>query len=271
MRPRCIVFLMDIHPGRGRRRCAAAKARRGRSKATIITQGLPLARQRPGWPVPSKTSFFARKTPFPPPSGFSTAASRSGSRKTSAKTWPPGQKRVKLFAGRPGLFGLRGPHRGGTTVGRHDDRPRSWPGHKSSLPRGVIGGVAQGRGKEFRHLRRSRRAGPHTGHRGVGGTQGDPRHRKDAGGAGDARRAGGGVCHPTPCRPSGRGAPPSPPRSGSTRQDAIARFFRTRSGIWEFLGGMLVAKTRCRKRQRSRPPRWPATLPRRRPTRKGKA
>ena len=50
---------------------------------------------------------------------------------------------------------------------------------------------AQGRRKELRHFRRPRRTGAHAGDRGFSRRQGDPRHREDAGSAGDARRAGG--------------------------------------------------------------------------------
>ncbi len=101
-----------------------------------------------------------------------------------------GDRRDEAVARRPRLRGRRGPHR------RHDgcgDDDRRAPGRHKGVRDRRHRRRAQGRGEELRHLGRSRRAGAHAGHRRVGRRQGDPRHRKDAGSAGDARRAGRGV------------------------------------------------------------------------------
>ena len=100
-----------------------------------------------------------------------------------------GRRGDEAVARRPRLRGRRGPHR--RHDGRGDDDRRAHGRHQ-----GVRDGRhrrrAQGRGGKLRHLGRSRRTGAHACHRGVGRRQGDPRHREDAGGPGDARRAGRG-------------------------------------------------------------------------------
>ena len=73
-----------------------------------------------------------------------------------------------------------------------------------------------------------------------GRRQGAARPAQDAGGAGDAGRAGGRLPAATPSPPSGRATAASPPPSASTTPTAIAGFMRTRAELGQ-AGGMLVA------------------------------
>ena len=167
--------------------------------------------------------------------------------------------RHEAVARRPRLRGCRAAHRRHDGC-RNDDRGRTGR-HKSVCDRRHRR-RPQGRGKKLRHLGRSRRAGAHAGHRGLGRRQGHPRHRKDAGGAGDARRA----CRRlslrrhagllvADARLSGR-------RSGSTRRPTSRASTRrgarsaSRAGCW--------SPIRSGPRTRSPPTRWRCTSPPRR-------
>ena len=103
-----------------------------------------------------------------------------------------GPQRAQAQPARPAAGRGGGPdrrhHRGG------DDDHRGAGGHPGVCHRRHRRG-APGRGRELRHLGRSAGAGAHAGGGGLRGREVDPGHSPHAGGAGDPRRAGGGLWH----------------------------------------------------------------------------
>ena len=166
-----------------------------------------------------------------------------------------GVGRHEAVARRPRLRGRRATDRRHDGC-RDDDRGRACR-HKSVRDRRHRR-RPQGRRKELRHLRRSRRTGAHAGDRRLGRRQGDPRHRKDAGSAGDARRAGrrlslrrhaGLLVADLALQGAAAGSTRRPTSRASSRRGGRSAWT---AGCW--------SPTRSRRRTRSPPRRWPVHI-----------
>ena len=258
-----MIDFMDIHPDVAGR-AGLPQSPSWRSKAPSSTHGMP-------WPDNDRMAgavedIIRAEDAIPATIAVIDGRPQGRALARRAPRPGPGQKRDEAVAGRPGLFGLRGPHRR-HDGGRHDDR-RAAGRHKSSLPRAALAACTRAR-KRVSTSPPISTSWP--AHRSSGCPPAGAKAILDIEKTLEVLETRGVpvVGYATDTMPAFWSRSSPFPRPAQARHgNAIARFFRTRSGmgIW---GGRLVANpgaARGRDRGR-RDGRLHCT--RRRPTRKG--